>query len=398
MSTSHPSVHKLTSDAEFDLMTEQVLVSGLHEIGPAEVMARSAAKVEGLYQDHLVQPAALASCQDRLDRTLSVKQERTSFEPATMEVSSLPEIDQTVEFALDSFYPCQHKALPGDAAVEAAIIVIAHPDSEQLGTRYRLPPCGSLELGRATFAGVNLANVLSVSRLHARLEHRGQQVEIEDLASTNGTFVNDRKLTGRQVLHSGDRFQVGAVHFKFLHEADPEHAYYEAIYHLVMCDGLTQAYNKRKFDEEMQREFARARRHHRPLSLILFDLDHFKRVNDTHGHLCGDFVLQQIARLTREHLRPEQVFARVGGEEFVILSPEMQLHEARILAEKLRRRFCQEEYRYPEKSLRITCSFGVVELLVSMQDPKDLYDAADRAMYRAKHQGRNRVGAQAEAD
>ena len=124
------------------------------------------------------------------------------------------------------------------------------------------------------------------------------------------------------MLRSGDRFQTAAVHFKFLHEQDVESAYHLAIYELVAKDGLTEIFNKRKFEEELQREFARAQRHQRPLSLIIFDLDEFKTINDTYGHLCGDFILKQVASLARELVRPEQVLARVGGDEFVILAPE----------------------------------------------------------------------------
>ena len=124
------------------------------------------------------------------------------------------------------------------------------------------------------------------------------------------------------MLRSGDRFQTAAVHFKFLHEQDVESAYHLAIYELVAKDGLTEIFNKRKFEEELQRELARAARHQRPLSLIIFDLDEFKAINDTYGHLCGDFILKQIASLARELVRPEQVLARVGGDEFVILAPE----------------------------------------------------------------------------
>ena len=165
---------------------------------------------------------------------------------------------------------------------------------------------------------------MSLSRKHARLRYVGSTVTIEDLGSTNGTYVNGQPIHGRTVLRSGDRFQTAAVHFKFLHEQDVESAYHLAIYELVTRDGLTEIYNKRKYEEEVQREFARALRHQRPLSLIIFDLDEFKQINDTYGHLCGDFVLKQVASLARELVRPEQMLARVGGDEFVILAPETE--------------------------------------------------------------------------
>ena len=279
-----------------------------------------------------------------------------------------------------------------DLAIEANLILFSHPEDRMLGTRFRLAPHERLDVGRSSTCQIAMPGVRSLSRKHARLEHLGAVVVIEDLGSTNGTYVNDRRIDGRHRLRSGDRFQVGALHFKFLHERDPETAYHEAIYQLVMCDGLTRIFNKRKFDEEHRKEFERARRHDRPLSLIFFDLDHFKQINDTHGHLCGDFVLQQVARLVQTYLRSEQVFARVGGEEFVILSPEIGLPGAVLLSEKLRRRMADERLSYGDVDIRLTCSFGVAILdPLTMTTPRDLYQAADEAMYSSKRSGRNRV-------
>ena len=305
----------------------------------------------------------------------------------TVDLDSALSLERTALDAPLAVAP-QDRGLP---SVEANIILIAHPESDLLGTRYRLPPHGILEIGRSSACDISMPEVQSLSRSHARLNHVGAVVEIEDRGSTNGTFVNDERVLSRQPLRSGDRFQIGAAHFKFLHEQDPEHAFHEAIHQLVMTDGLTQIYNKRKLDEELVREFARAQRHDRPLSLIFFDIDHFKEVNDTYGHLCGDFVLQQIARQTREYLRQEQVFGRVGGEEFVILSPEMELPGAEKLAETLRSRIASEELFYAELRLRVTCSFGVAALTPGMRRPDELYEAADRAMYASKEGGRNRV-------
>ncbi len=310
----------------------------------------------------------------------------TKTDETTVDLDSVLEMERT---ALAD--PVSAAEIAGRSAVEANLILIAHPHDEMLGTRYRLRPRGELSIGRSSSADISMPEVQSLSRHHARLCHRGAMVEIEDLRSTNGTFVNDRRILSSRPLHSGDRFQLGAAHFKFLHEKDPEHAYHEAIYHLVMTDGLTQVFNKRKLDEELAREFSRADRHHRPLSLVLFDIDHFKEVNDTYGHLCGDFVLQQIARRTAKHLRPEQVFARAGGEEFVILSPETELEGAVELAEKLRQRIASEAFCYAELEVRITCSFGVASLEPGMERAEDLYAAADRAMYGSKGGGRNQV-------
>lgn len=283
-------------------------------------------------------------------------------------------------------------ALPAAAlGLEADVILIAHPENRRLGHRFRLSPGGSLDIGRAPTAQVSLPEVPSLSRSHARLRFVGNRVVLEDLGSRNGTFVNDRQVQGGPVeLKSGDRFQVGSVHFKFLHERDVEHAYHEAIYQMVMRDGLTEVYNQRKFQEEATREFARAQRHERPLALVLLDIDHFKQVNDTYGHLCGDAVLMQLAARVAARLRPEQVFARLGGEEFGVLCPETGVDGAAALAEKLRQMFEIEPFQ-AATPFTVTCSFGVAGLAREMATFDDLVAAADAALYRAKREGRNRV-------
>jgi len=293
----------------------------------------------------------------------------------------------------------QSRTLPRDGpegraeteGVEANLILIAHPENQHIGTRYRLTPGSSLEIGRNPNVEVCLPEVPSISRNHARLEYLTGFVLLRDLGSTNGTLVNDRLLDGPAVLKSGDRFQVGAVHFKFLNEQDVEHAFHKAIFELLTRDGLTEAYNKRKLDEELDREFARSRRYTRPLSLILIDVDHFKAVKDAHGHLAGDAVLKQITERIARCLRVEQVFARIGGEEFAVLCPETEVASAAILAEKLKSRIADEPCRTSKGAISVTCSFGVAQRDAEMASGAELCETADRALYDSKNSGRNRV-------
>jgi len=276
----------------------------------------------------------------------------------------------------------------------AILILIAHPDNECLGSRTRLEVGSTLTIGRDATCEIAFPEVPSLSRAHARVWYSDDGVVVDDLGSTNGTFVNDRRVSGGIFLASGDRIQFGALHFKFFREQDVEAAYHEAIHLLVTQDGLTEIANRRKFNEELSREFARAERHERPLAVIVFDIDGFKQINDTMGHLCGDFVLKRLARICGRRLRPEQVFARMGGDEFAILSPETRLDGVRILAERLR--VSIEEHRFETDmvpdSFQVTCSFGCAEMTGSMNSENQLIDAADKALYTAKREGRNRVG------
>lgn len=282
-----------------------------------------------------------------------------------------------------------------DAGGLAILILIAHPEHEGLGSRVRFETGSTINVGRDPANQVAHPEVLSLSREHARLCFTDRGVTVEDLGSTNGTFVNDRRVNEPMLLASGDRIQFGALHYKFVREADVEAAYHEAIHQLVMQDGLTEIGNRRRFDEELSREFTRAKRHERPLSVVVFDIDRFKQINDRHGHLCGDAVLKQLARICLGRLRSEQVLCRLGGDEFAILCPETELSGARVLAERMRAAIAEHSFEteMTGDGIEVTCSFGCAELTADVEVEADLVDAADRALYDAKEAGRNRVGA-----
>jgi diguanylate cyclase (GGDEF)-like protein len=166
--------------------------------------------------------------------------------------------------------------------------------------------------------------------------------------------------------------------------------YHEEIYRLMTVDGLTQIFNRRYFDEALDREVNRSKRYQRVLSLIGFDIDHFKEVNDTHGHLAGDNLLRQLAAHIKPRLRREDVFARTGGEEFGVLLPEIDLDGARKTAEKIRRMVEILVFKHEQIGLRCTISLGVATL-EGDDSAKSLYGRADERLYEAKQGGRNRM-------
>lgn len=322
--------------------------------------------------------------------SLLVSRERdTESHTDDLELASLQDA------SLTQTYPGQGASgkLSLQPPLEANIILIAHPEGKRLGSRFRLGLGQTLEVGRDPEVSISFPEILSISRRHAALRYAGRVVTLEDLGSTNGTYINGELIRGKKVLHSGDRFQVAAVHFKFLHEQDVEHAYYEAISDLVTRDGLTDVFNKRKYDDEAEREWARAVRYQRHLSIIAVDLDEFKQINDNYGHLCGDFVLKQVTNIIRGLLRPEQMLARVGGDEFIILCPETDIEGAISLARRLREQVAGLDYSYCEIQIGVTCSFGVAGRDRKMSTHQDLHHAADQALYVSKREGRNRVSA-----
>ncbi len=159
---------------------------------------------------------------------------------------------------------------------------------------------------------------------------------------------------------------------------------------MTIVDGLTQVHNKRYFLEFIDREMARCARYDRPLSLLLFDIDHFKQINDVFGHLAGDFVLRRLAEMVSKHIRKEEAFARYGGEEFAILMPETTGSRARIFAEKIRRMVEATPFVYETREIHVTVSIGISEM-GQHREPNAFIRAADERLYRAKNTGRNRV-------
>jgi diguanylate cyclase (GGDEF)-like protein len=231
-----------------------------------------------------------------------------------------------------------------------------------------------------------------VSRRHARVTIPNDPDEpcvVEDLGSTNGTVVNGTPVT-RVALEDGDRLQVGSTVLRFEWKAPSSARYTRKLYRAATRDPLTDTLNREQFTRRLATAWEHTRRLDLPIALLLVDLDHFKRVNDTHGHQAGDRALQAVAGALQSAVRKPDAVGRYGGEEFAVLLPETGLEEAAGTAERLRLAVEELEIAVKGGTLRITASVGVASAPpLELDRPEALIQAADAALYRAKDGGRN---------
>ncbi|MEZ4367422.1 MAG: GGDEF domain-containing protein [Kofleriaceae bacterium] len=270
-------------------------------------------------------------------------------------------------------------------AKEACLVVI---HGLELGKKFNVNRA-QIVIGRSSKADIQIDQE-AVSRNHCKILNTGAAILLRDMESTNGTYVNDEAVD-EYVLRDGDLVKVGRVIFKFLTGNNIESAYHEEIYRLTTIDGLTQTFNRRYFTETLEREIGRAQRYRRELSLLMFDIDRFKAVNDTYGHLAGDYVLRQLANVLRPRIRREDVFARYGGEEFGIILPELEHHSVMQFGEKVRRLVESTPFRFEETHIPITISLGAATLSGQATTPAEFVKQADDNLYAAKQGGRNQV-------
>jgi len=271
---------------------------------------------------------------------------------------------------------------------DACLVVIYGQD---LGRKYNIIG-RELRIGRATVNDVCISQDL-VSREHAMLLVDELGVKVRDNESTNGTYVNDNKVH-ETYLQDGDLLKIGRSIFKFLTGDNIESSYHEEIFRLSTVDGLTQVYNRRYFSETLDRELSRAKRYQRPLALLIFDIDHFKKTNDSFGHRAGDLVLRRVAELVFLRSRKVDIVARYGGEEFAIILPEIDVRGAQQFAETLRQMIEEEQFCFEGATIPVRISIGVADLQEDCQSSDDLIKAADRRLFLAKECGRNRVVAE----
>lgn len=257
-------------------------------------------------------------------------------------------------------------------------------------------------LGRALDADIRI-NDSRASRLHARItterdEETGEnRYRLIDLGSTNGTILNGARIESA-LLQDGDKFEVGEqlIRFEMLDEIDRE--FQQQIHRLLVHDELTGLLTSKSFFSELRREAARAEAEQMPFCVLMMDIDHFKDVNDTYGHLAGSETLEEVGAVIKKSLRAGDVGARFGGEEFAAFLLDADYAQGLIAAERVRSAIEKHEFpaarrngTEPAPTHRITISIGVAAYPDDGRDPIQLVELADSALYRAKRNGRNQV-------
>lgn len=292
-------------------------------------------------------------------------------------------MERTIVSPIESIDPIAAETTP-------ALLVISGP---QIGRSYPLEK-EEFMVGRGEHCDLMVEDDL-VSRHHCKLVITKEKTLLVDLASTNGTLVNGRK-TDRCILNEGDQIQVGSSFIcKYHLQEDVQRKFLAELFDAATKDFLTGAYNKRFFLDRLQGEFSYILRNEGLMSIIVCDLDHFKLVNDTHGHLAGDFVLKKVAQHLTQNTRRHDIVARFGGEEFVIFLRDCDHKQAFILAEHLRQGIDRLKLMFNNKSIPITISMGIGtvdnDTRAQFKTIENLLAKADEKLYEAKTQGRNRV-------
>jgi len=280
---------------------------------------------------------------------------------------------------------------PGGREQSAFLIVISAKSAAGIGRMHKLDKA-EIVLGRSLEAEFQIEDD-GISRKHAKLlSDADGRFTLMDLGSTNGTYLNGNRIDVSP-LRDGDKIQIGSnTVLKFSLQDQLDEQYQRSIYESATRDGLTRIFNKKYLLDSLKKEFAYCLRHRIPLSLAMFDVDHFKRINDTYGHQAGDYVLARIASRISEIVRAEDLFARYGGEEFALMLRETVEEQAYVAAERCRRIVDITDFNFGGTPIKVTISVGIATLLDSdFSQPEDLIAAADRFLYRAKKLGRNRV-------
>lgn len=280
---------------------------------------------------------------------------------------------------------------PNPAGTQKAEPYLIQLSGRETGHNYNLAG-RTVKIGRDATCEICIDDP-HVSRVHCVIQHGDDGVPvIKDLESTNGVFVNGNKVTEHK-LADGDKVLVGTrLYFRFSYQDAQDQNYQQSLFKAANNDALTNLYNKKYFVDVLPKEFSFARRTKEPLSLMMLDVDHFKKVNDTYGHLAGDLVLKTVGQLLSKHIRMENVTCRYGGEEFAVILRNCTSEIAFTIAERLRQAVEASTVQFRDQSIKVTISTGIATFKEeNYATIEDLIHRADEYLYEAKRNGRNRT-------
>ena len=289
-----------------------------------------------------------------------------------------------------------------DKTVVTSIERVGKPEEEKayilfisgplIGKMYLLDQDETL-IGRADDVDISIRDN-RVSRKHLKITLSEGNAIIEDMGSTNGTFVNGERVK-RRVLENGDKIHISSdTLFKFAVGDEAERMFQEEMHQMANYDAVTGILNKHAFTRRLKEEFSYAKRSKWGIAILMIDIDFFKKVNDTYGHMAGDYVLSGVAKRIEETIRDEDILARYGGEEFVAILRGTDLDGAKKLAERIRKLVEAKPFAFEKNCIPITISVGVSHFDgKNFDNAKELVEHADKCLYTSKETGRNRVTA-----
>lgn len=252
------------------------------------------------------------------------------------------------------------------------------------------------EISKEMIVGRSLKTDLStsdplMSRKHFKLIPQNNKVYIEDLNSLNGTYLNQKLIEAKTLLKSGDIIIAGRTVFKFEYRTELESLFHKYLYNAATSDRMTNLFNKYYFISQLKREVSYAKRYGKTFSLLMVDIDDFKKINDTYGHQIGDEALKFVAFKIMGSIRENDLAARYGGEEFSIILPETDSHNAFLVAERIRAAIANEILDLETNQIKITVSIGIATFPDDAKDWESFIKKADERLYKAKEAGKNIV-------
>lgn len=262
---------------------------------------------------------------------------------------------------------------------------------ELVGSYWVIEDNKDISIGRNRKCDISIQD-LSISKRHLKICSNPSGFFIEDKQSTNGTFINGKQIEANKSFKINDnsRIKVGNIVFKLLVKGNPEIISMMENLDKILRDPLTGVGNKSMLNKRAGELFIQSRQRNTPLSLIIFDIDHFKKVNDTYGHLAGDFILKEVVKSVKSHFRSSDIFVRCGGEEFCIIMQSL-IDRAEKAIDNARKKLETQVFQYKEHNIKVTISGGLTSQKHTDGKWKDIYERADKFLYKAKTTGRNKI-------